>query len=181
MKPIFDKPFLIKLKHTSDQRGKFARFFCKQEFSKLGYNKEVVQINHTITIKKGSLRGLHYQAPPFTEAKYIRCMMGKVFDVLVDIRSNSPDFLKLYHFELTPNNNECLIVPEGFAHGFQTLANNVCMLYFHTNYYKPESERGILYNDPDLKINWPMPITYISDKDLKHPSIKNFNGINLLS
>lgn len=171
--------FAVELELREDNRGAFARTYCKNEFSSIGHNKEFVQFNHSWNKTKGTLRGLHYQKPPFKEIKLIRCIRGAVFDVLVDIRQGSPTFLQHVSIELSEANKTMILVPEGVAHGFQTLADHTELLYHHTEYYKPGFEAGMLYNDKKLQISWPLPVTEISDRDLAHPIIDdNFKGID---
>lgn len=160
--------FLIELDIKKDERGWFSRIFCKKEFSILGHTKEWVQINHSTSKNCGTIRGLHFQKKPFEEIKLVRCISGKIFDVIVDIRTNSETYLKWLSVELSAENKNMLYIPEGFAHGFQTLSDDVEIIYHHTEFYSPENEGGIRYNDPILKINWPLPISYISDRDLNH-------------
>ena len=172
--------YVIELEPFRDERGLFARTFCKREFAQINHNKEFVQFNHSQTAQKGTLRGMHYQIPPSAEIKLIRCIRGSVFDVIIDIRENSPTFLKYFGVTLSENNMKMIYVPEGFAHGFQTLEDNAQMIYYHTNYYTPENERGLNYKDPALKIDWPLTPLNITPKDKKHSFIDtNFKGIKL--
>lgn len=161
--------YTIELEPHLDERGFFARTFCKNEFRRIHHQKEFVQFNHSYTVKKGTLRGLHYQVPPMSEIKLIRCIRGKVLDVIVDLREGSPTFLQHIGVELSAKNMRMIYVPEGFAHGFQTLEEHSEMLYHHTNFYSPDHERGIRYNDPLLSINWPLAPSEVSEKDMKHP------------
>ncbi len=170
--------YLIELEIFRDDRGQFLRQFCAKEFEKIGFIRPVVQINHSATTQKGSIRGLHYQAPPACEAKIIRCMKGTVFDVMVDLRPDSTSFLQWYGVELTDELPAMVFIPEGFAHGFQTLSDNVEMLYLHSDFYTPEHERGIRFDDPVLSINWPLDVTSISSRDLNFSMLNNdFKGI----
>lgn len=172
--------FTIELEPYRDERGFFARTFCKNEFSAIHFRKEFVQFNHSHTVKKGTLRGLHYQVPPRAENKLIRCITGKVFDVIVDLRKDSPTFLQYFGVELSGTNMRMIYVPEGFAHGFQTMEDHTEMLYHHTDFYSPEHERGVRYNDPLLKIQWPMVPSEISQKDMNHPLLTiDFKGITI--
>lgn len=172
--------YIIKLEPIFDDRGAFSRIFCKEEFKKINYTKEIVQINYSANHKKGTIRGLHYQVNPGSEIKIIRCVRGRVFDVIVDIREGSPGFLKSFALELTGENWKMIYVPEGFAHGFQTLEDNCELLYQHTNYYKKEHERGLRFDDPMLGIEWPLEVTVISEKDSKYELLnENFNGIKI--
>jgi dTDP-4-dehydrorhamnose 3,5-epimerase len=170
--------FVVKLKILSDQRGLFARTFCKKEFEKIGFCKEFVQFNHSFNVKKGTLRGMHFQIPPYGETKLIRCIKGAVYDVAVDLRKNSPTFLQYYGIELTEQNMLSILIPEGFAHGFQTLEDNTALIYHHTQFYTPIADAGIRYDDPMLNINWLLSPVNISEKDKIYPFInQDFNGI----
>lgn len=172
--------YVIELEPFNDDRGLFARTFCKNEFRKIGHIKEFVQFNHSITLKKGTLRGMHYQMPPFTEIKLIRCIRGSVHDVIVDIRKGSSTFLKHFSIELTERNMLSVYVPEGFAHGFQTLEDNTHLIYHHTAFFIPGKEAGLRYNDPMINITWPLPVTKITAKDLNHNLLKNnYKGIEI--
>jgi dTDP-4-dehydrorhamnose 3,5-epimerase len=171
--------YLIEINPFSDHRGSFARTFCKNEFRQIGHEKEFVQFNHSITLQKGTIRGMHYQRPPFSEIKLIRCIRGKVYDVIVDIRQGSPTFLDYYGVELSEANNLQLYIPEGFAHGFQTLDDNAQLIYHHTSFYQPGFEGGIKYSDPSIGIDWPLKVTCISDKDNNYEFLNQFNGIKL--
>jgi dTDP-4-dehydrorhamnose 3,5-epimerase len=170
--------FIINLEVKEDERGWFSRTFCKNEFSEIGHEKEWVQINHSFSIKAGTLRGMHFQYNPNSETKMIRCISGKIYDVIIDIRKNSPTFLKWIGVELSGQNKKTLYIPEGFAHGFQTLSDNSEIIYHHTNFYNPSNEGAINYNDPLLNITWPLKISEISERDTKHDFINlNFKGI----
>ncbi len=171
--------YIVETKPFTDDRGLFARTFCKNEFQQIGHTKEFVQFNHSVTTHKGSLRGMHYQLPPFSEIKLIRCIRGKVFDVIIDIREGSPTFLKHFSIELSEDNLLSLYIPEGFAHGFQTLEDNAQLIYHHTSFYQPGYEGGIRFSDPAVGINWPLQVTRISEKDSKYEFLNNFNGIKL--
>jgi dTDP-4-dehydrorhamnose 3,5-epimerase len=135
-------------------------------------------MNHSFTAEKGTVRGMHFQHPPHAEIKMVRCIAGAVFDVVVDLRKDAETFLQWYGVELSAENKQMIYIPEGFAHGFQTLTENVELIYHHTEFYTPEAEAGLLYNDVALNINWPLPITNLSERDTKHPIIQsNFKGI----
>jgi len=169
---------LIERKVIGDNRGFLTRVFCSEEFLLSGWDQSVAQINYTYTKKRGTVRGLHFQIAPYAEKKLVSCLRGKVWDVAVDLRKNSPTFLK-WHFEiLSENNNKSLMVPEGFAHGFQTLTDDVEMLYLHSEKYHSESEEGLNSNDPTLDISWPENITELSERDKNHPMVtEKFMGI----
>jgi dTDP-4-dehydrorhamnose 3,5-epimerase len=169
--------YVIELEPFQDNRGMFARIFCKRQLESISHTKNIVQINHSMTLKKGTLRGLHYQRPPRAETKIVKCVRGSVFDVIVDLRKGSPTFLKWYDELLSAENMKMMYIPEGFAHGFQTLEPNSELLYLHTEFFSPEHEGGISYNDPLLNIDWPLAVENISEKDKLHPLLDNaFEG-----
>ncbi len=170
--------FIIDLQPVGDSRGWFSRTYCKNEFAAIGHDKEWVQLNHSFTSKKGTVRGMHYQLPPFSEIKMVRCIAGAVLDVVIDLRKGSPTFLQWTGVELSAENKKMIYIPEGFAHGFQCLTDNCELLYHHSAFYTPGAEGGIRYNDPLIGINWPLELTEISDRDKAHPFLdKNFKGI----
>ena len=161
-----------------DKRGFFERLYCVHELSQVVGEKSIVQINRSLTLNKGSLRGMHFQMKPKQELKIISCMRGCVFDVAVDLRKGSPTFLKWHAQILDAGNSTSFIIPEGFAHGFQTLTNDCEMLYFHTCEYAPEFEQSINPFDPLINITWPEKIIDISDKDLAQPMLNgDYEGI----
>lgn len=170
--------YIIDLHTVSDTRGWFARTYCKNEFAAIGHAKEWVQLNHSFTNKKGTIRGMHYQLPPHREIKMVRCISGAVLDIAIDIRQGSDTFLKWISVELNAENKKMIYIPEGFAHGFQALTDNCELLYHHSAFYTPGSEAGIRYDDPLIDIQWPLPVTDISDRDLSHPLLnQTFKGI----
>ncbi|MEM6630058.1 MAG: dTDP-4-dehydrorhamnose 3,5-epimerase [Bacteroidota bacterium] len=172
--------YIIELNPFQDERGLFARTFCQREFEAISHTKSFVQINHSETSSKGIIRGMHFQIPPFGEVKLIRCVRGKIVDVLLDLRKDSPTFLQHEMVELSESNRRMVYIPEGFAHGFQSLSSDVIMIYHHTEYYAPEFERGLRYNDPRLNIQWPLAPTTISSRDQTHPLLTdNFQGLSL--
>ena len=172
--------YIIELEPHRDTRGTFVRLYSKDEFSGINQSKEIVQINYSITNQKGTVRGMHYQIPPSAETKLIGCVNGKVFDVIVDIRKESSTFLKWFAIELSKQGMTMIYIPEGFAHGFQTLENNSELIYHHTAYYRPENERTLKYDDKRINIAWPIHITEISDKDLQAKALdRDFTGIDL--
>jgi len=172
--------FVIESEPFIDDRGIFARVFCQQELQHILHGKNIVQINHSLTRRKGALRGMHFQHPPKAEIKIVKCMRGSVFDAIVDLRHNSPTFLKWYGETLSAENMKMMYVQEGFAHGFQTLEENCELLYLHTEFYSPEHEGGVRYNDPLINISWPLEITDISDKDNNYSLVvEDFKGILL--
>lgn len=162
----------------ADERGLFFRFFCKDEFAAIGHHKEWVQMNHSYTAKKGTIRGMHYQLPPFSEIKYLRCIAGKIWDVIVDIRAGSPTFLQWYGVELSAENKKGLYIPEGFAHGFETLTDDCELIYHHSALYTAGMEGGLRHDDPHIRISWPLEPLLLSERDKNHPFITtNFQGI----
>jgi len=170
--------YVIDLEVHTDIRGEFARTFCQKEFEQIGLAKMFVQMNHSYNKTKGTLRGLHFQNSPYQETKLIRCIRGSIMDVVVDIRKGSSTFLQHFSMELSDKNRKMILIPEGCAHGFQTLENNTELIYHHTAFYTPNSDGGLNYRDPRLNINWKLPITLISEKDKAYsPLNKNFTGI----
>jgi dTDP-4-dehydrorhamnose 3,5-epimerase len=163
-----------------DERGLFARLYCENELADIIGQRRIVQINHSRTHAVGAVRGLHYQHPPHAEMKLVRCLKGRVWDVAVDLRANSPTFLQWHAEELAPDNARMLVIPEGCAHGFQVLEADSELLYLHTAAYQPEAEGGVAYNDPALNIDWPLPITELSQRDRHRAFIgTDFLGICL--
>tara|TARA_Y100001968_G_scaffold144806_1_gene132220 strand:- start:2730 stop:3290 length:561 start_codon:yes stop_codon:yes gene_type:complete len=172
---------LLEIRQTPiiDNRGFLSRLFCKDEFSEFGFKSEISQINHTHTKEAGSIRGMHFQYPPATESKLVTCLKGAVFDVAVDIRKGSPTFLEWHAIELSFDKHNALLIPKGFAHGFQTLVKDVELLYFHDHEYNNVLESGLNPHDPSIKIKWPKKTKLISEKDFNRPSLAsiNFGGI----
>lgn len=163
-----------------DQRGMFERLFCAQELSSCLGERRIVQINHSRTVEVGAIRGIHYQHTPHAEMKLVRCIRGRVWDVAVDIRADSPTFLRWYGMELDGESGRMLVIPEGFAHGFQVLKADSELLYLHTEFYTPEAEGGLRYDDPQLAIEWPLPVGDLSARDRTHRFITaEFNGLSL--
>jgi dTDP-4-dehydrorhamnose 3,5-epimerase len=165
--------WVIDLEPRGDDRGYFARTFCRQEFEAHGIEANVVQSNVSFSVHAGTLRGMHFQKAPAEETKLVRCLAGALLDVIVDNRPNSRTYLQHFAVELTPENQRMLFVPRGFAHGFMTLKDNTEMLYMVSEYYTPDAEAGLLYNDPVLGIRWPLPVSVISPKDAVWPLISN--------
>jgi dTDP-4-dehydrorhamnose 3,5-epimerase len=170
--PLKDS-FIIEIEPHPDNRGYFERLFCIKEFQTIGFSKEIVQINHSFSIEKGTFRGMHYQLPPNMETRIIKCIRGSVYDIAVDLRKDSATFLQCYGVELTQDNNKMFLIPEGFAHGFQTLKKNTELLYFHTGFYNPLSEAAINYLDPWLALELPLKVTEISVRDKEHKYLNN--------
>jgi dTDP-4-dehydrorhamnose 3,5-epimerase len=160
---------LIELQPRGDERGWFARTMSRTEFEQAGLNADFRQQNTSVSANAGTLRGMHFQLGPHTEAKLVRCIRGAIVDIIVDLRLGSPSYLKHEKFELTPSNNRILYVPEGFAHAFQTLTEDTEVTYLVTADYTPEAERGVRYSDPRLGIDWPLEVTTISPKDAAWP------------
>lgn len=160
---------VIELEKRGDDRGFFARFFCEREYQAHHLNPKIVQINNSLSRIKGTLRGMHYQLAPKAEDKVVRCLRGALFDAIIDLRPDSPTYLQHFTIELTAENRTMLYVPKGFAHGFLTLAEDTETFYLATEFYSPELERGVRYNDPKFGIRWPFEPAVISDKDRNHP------------
>lgn len=171
---------LIERKPRGDQRGYLERLFCTEEFrGLLPDGAGIEQINRTLTVDRGTVRGLHFQYPPHAEIKIVHCLHGQVFDVAVDLRKSSPTFLNWHAEILTSGNHRSMLIPEGFAHGFQALTDDVQMLYFHTAAYHPAAEGGLNVRDPLLNIQWPEPLTHFSDRDASHPMLDDqFTGLD---
>jgi len=170
--------YLISLNVFKDNRGWFVRTYCKNEFEQIGHDKEWVQMNHSFTTKKGTIRGMHFQRPPYAEIKMVRCIAGAVYDVIIDIRQGSATYLQWVAVELSAANKNMIYIPEGFAHGFQTLTDDAELIYQHSQFYGPGQEEGLFYNDPAFHIDWPLTVTEISEKDKLHHIIdSNFKAI----
>lgn len=157
--------FLVDLEKRGDERGFFARFFCEREFAGHGLENRFVQINNSLSVEEGTLRGMHYQLPPAAEVKLVRCLAGALWDAILDLRPGSPSFGRWFGAELSAENRRMMYVPQGFAHGFLTLAPNTEALYLVSAFYAPERERGVRWNDPRFAIAWPRRPRVISDKD----------------
>lgn len=165
-------------KPIGDDRGYLERLFCADELQALIPGRRIVQANHTLTASRGTVRGLHFQHPPHAETKFVHCLRGEVFDVAVDLRSGSPTFLRWHAEVLGANNFRTLVIPEGFAHGFQTLTDDCEMLYFHTAGFRQEAEGGLNAQDPRLAIGWPLPVAGLSPRDAAHPLLDTaFMGV----
>ena len=173
-KTTLEGAFLITLKVFDDERGFFAETYSKKQFIEMGIDADFVQDNHSMSVTRGVLRGLHFQSPPNAQAKLVRVTKGAAYDVIVDLRRDSKTFGKWEGFELTDNNHRMLFVPRGFAHGFCTLEDYTEFQYKCDNLYAPESEGAIIWNDPTLKIYWPIENPILSDKDAKAQEFKTF-------
>ncbi len=175
-----DGLYTIKREKIGDSRGYLSRLFCANDLAVVGWQRPISQINQTYTKKMGTVRGLHFQHPPKCEMKLISCIRGAVFDVAIDLRSGSSTYLSWHAEELSAENNCALLIPEGFAHGFQSLTDDVELIYFHSEFYFPDFEDGISVADPLLAIDWPLPISEISNRDKKHKKMnKDFKGLVL--
>jgi len=165
--------YIIDIEKRSDDRGFFARTWSLEEFAKTGLNTNLVQQNMSLTLKRGTLRGMHFQKAPYSETKIIRVTQGAIYDVIIDLRKESQTYRRWIGIKLTSDNYKMLYVPEGFAHGFVTLANNCEVSYLVTALYSPKFERGVRFDDPAFKIKWPVEIKYISEKDASFPNYKS--------
>jgi dTDP-4-dehydrorhamnose 3,5-epimerase len=177
--PVADLKIVQSVPHR-DARGALMRLFCAQELHPILGNRQIAQINHSRTSHAGAVRGMHFQHPPHAEMKMIRCLRGRVWDVAVDLRAGSPTFLQWHAQELTQDDAQMLVIPEGFAHGFQVLEPDSELLYLHTAFYQPSSESALRYDDPRLAIAWPLPPQDLSPRDLSHPLLgADFTGVTL--
>ena len=168
----------IELDLRGDERGFFARMYCEREFAAAGLETRFVQANNSSNAQRGTLRGLHYQLPPDTEVKLVRCIRGALWDVIVDVRPGSPSFGRWFGAELTAQNRRMMYVPRGFAHGFITLTDDSGLIYFVSDFYEPKQERGLRWNDPKIAIDWPIAPSVISDKDANWPDFESdWHGI----
>lgn len=172
---------LVERKAIVDNRGFLARFYCAEEFSEAGFvKKPIVQINHTLTRKKGAVRGMHFQHAPHAETKLVSCLKGEIWDVAVDLRRNSPTFLQWHGEILSAANLKSLLIPEGYAHGFQALTADCELIYLHTEPYNADAEGAFNVIDLRLSITWPLPIGELSERDRNHPFVKSdFQGLVL--
>jgi dTDP-4-dehydrorhamnose 3,5-epimerase len=164
--------YVLELERREDARGFFARSYCQREMKEHGLPDRVVQANIAHTHRRGTVRGLHYQVAPAAETKVVRCLRGGIYDVIVDLRPESGTYLESVGVELTADNRLQLLVPEGFAHGYQTLTDDVEILYLVSEFYSAQHERGIRPDDPHLGIQWPLPMVLVSEKDLSWPPIE---------
>lgn len=165
---------------VQDVRGFFSRFYCADELAAAGFTRPIAQINHTLTRRAGTVRGLHFQRPPHAETKMVSCLRGEVWDVAVDLRAGSPTFLQWHACLLSADNRRSLLIPEGFAHGFQALQDDCELIYLHTASYYAEAEGAVHVNDDAVGIDWPLPIAELSERDRTHPMLNDtFEGIAL--
>lgn len=171
---------LVERQRLGDARGFLARLFCAEELAAAGWTKPIAQINHAYTALRGTVRGMHFQYPPYAEMKLVSCIRGEVWDVAVDVRADSLTFLRWHAERLSADNRCALLIPEGFAHGFQALAEDVELIYCHAAPYQPEAEGGLHPQDPRLAVAWPLPIGELSGRDSAHPLIDaGFGGVRL--
>lgn len=168
-----DGAFIVTLEPRIDDRGYFTRFFAQEEFDKAGINFKMVQTNQAFTKAKGVLRGMHWQTIPKLEAKFFSCLSGEIFDVICDMRKESPTYMKWEGFHLKPDDFRLLYIPGGMAHGYETLAENCKVQYMVSEFYAPEFEKGFRWDDPTLNIKWPIDPTFMSEKDKNLPSFKD--------
>jgi dTDP-4-dehydrorhamnose 3,5-epimerase len=169
--------YRIRLPSHADARGRFKRRFCRREFAAAGLETDFVQMNHSITLGSGTLRGMHYQEPPAAETKLVSCTFGRAFDVAVDLRAGSSTFLQWEAIEL--DESTMFYIPEGCAHGFQALSDEVHLVYLHSRFFQPEAERGLRFDDPAVGIEWPLPIGLMSDRDRSFPALtSSFQGVS---
>jgi len=171
---------VIRRTPVGDSRGFLERLFCADELGALMVQQTIVQINHTLTAKRGTVRGMHFQHPPHGEMKFVSCLRGEIFDVAVDLRRGSATFLRWHAERLGDKSQRTLFIPQGFAHGFQTLTDHCELLYFHTAAYRPDAEGGLNPRDPRLEILWPSEITHLSPRDASHPMLtREYAGVEL--
>lgn len=171
---------LIQRQPLRDKRGFLERLFCADELADVFGGRKIVQVNHTLTVQRGTIRGMHFQFPPKAEMKLVSCVRGSVFDVAVDVRQGSPTFLQWHAQLLSADNHRAFLIPEGYAHGFQTLSEDCEMLYFHTAAYDPSAEGGLNPRDPSLAIDWPLEIAEVSARDQSHSlASSGFEGVLL--
>ena len=163
---------IVDLERREDERGFFARIYCEREFAEHGLRARMVQSNMSHTRRAGTLRGMHYQIPPHSEDKLVRCVRGAIWDAIVDLRPDSPTFRKWIGVELSADNGRMLLVPKGFAHGFVTLTEDCAVTYQVSEFYTPAAERGLRWNDPAIGIRWPVEVVDLSDKDRDWPDLK---------
>jgi dTDP-4-dehydrorhamnose 3,5-epimerase len=171
---------VVRRQPLGDARGSLARVFCQDELAAAGWSRPIAQINHTVTLARGTVRGLHYQRPPHAEMKLVSCLRGEVWDVAVDLRAGSPTFLMWHAERLSAENGRALLIPEGCAHGFQALDDHAELLYCHSAPYVSESEAGVHPQDPRLAVAWPLPVAGLSPRDAGHAGLgADFQGVRL--
>lgn len=170
--------FVIERKTMSDDRGFLSRLFCAEDLAPFGWQGNIAQLNETGTRQRGTVRGMHFQRPPHAEIKLVTCTRGRILDIAVDIREDSPTFLQHFAVELSEGNGKSLLIPKGFAHGFQALTDDVRMIYAHSQAYAAEAEGGLNPQDPALAIDWPLPVINLSPRDAGHPLLaQDYRGV----
>jgi dTDP-4-dehydrorhamnose 3,5-epimerase len=171
---------VVKRHALADERGSFTRLFCSDTLAPAGWPGAVVQVNHSVSRQSGTVRGLHFQRPPHQEWKLVTCLQGSVWDVAVDVRPNSPTYLKWHAETLSADNGLAMLIPAGFAHGFQTLTDDVVLLYCHSQAHNPAAEGGLNPTDPVTAVAWPLPLAQWSDRDRRLPTVaQGFTGVEL--
>jgi dTDP-4-dehydrorhamnose 3,5-epimerase len=170
---------VIHRSQVGDHRGFLSRIFCANELAPAGWRKPIAQINHTLTQRQGTVRGMHFQRGIHAEMKLVSCLRGAIWDVAVDLRAGSPTFLRWHAEELSADNRRALLIPEGFAHGFQALTDDCELLYLHSTAYAPEAEAALNVRDARLAIAWPLPISQLSPRDANHPMLTDYQGERL--
>ena len=171
--------FRIDLEKREDTRGFFARLYCVEEYGRLGLLTRLLQMNTSLNRQAGTVRGLHFQRPPMAEAKVVRCLKGAIFDVIIDLRAGSASYGRWTSLELSAENRTMIYVPEGFAHGFQTLMPETELLYMHSQIYSAAQEGGLNHSDPRLGIDWPLPVVELSPRDGTFPRLEDLEPIAL--
>lgn len=170
-KTKIDGLYVIELEPRNDERGYFARNFCKKELLDNKIDYEIAQINRALTKNKGTIRGMHFQKPPKEESKIFQCIKGAIFYVAIDLRKDSPTYMEWFGEELNSENKKMILVPKSFASGYQTLEDETEVQYTSSEFYAPECESGIRFDDPSINISWPMEATFVSDKDKNWPAV----------
>jgi len=177
-KTPFEGVYIILPQLIKDQRGGFGRIFCENEFKRIDYLNNIVQINYSHTKEIGTVRGMHYQKPPMMEIKMVKCLSGSIYDVIIDLREGSRTFLKWHSEILSKENGYMIYIPKGFAHGFQTLEPNCELMYFHTEFYSPDLESAVRFDDPRIRIKWPLDVNGVSYRDRSHALLpEEFKGV----
>jgi dTDP-4-dehydrorhamnose 3,5-epimerase len=171
---------LVERKRIGDRRGFLTRVFCADELAEAGWTDPIAQVNHTYTARRGTVRGMHFQRPPHAEMKLVTCLRGEIWDVALDVRNGSPTYLQWCAETLSADNGRALLIPQGFAHGFQTVTDDAELLYCHSKAYNAEAEAGANPRDTRLAIAWPLPISEISDRDARHPLVEaGLEGVDI--
>jgi dTDP-4-dehydrorhamnose 3,5-epimerase len=179
-KTAIEGVYIITPKKIIDSRGYYERYFCVEEFKEVGFTEPVKQINHSMSIQKGIVRGFHYQLPPHCEMKLVRCIKGKIFDVALDVRKDSPTFLQHVSVELSEENSKYLLLPEGVAHGFQTMTENSEIIYIVNKMYAPSVDKVVNPLDPMINVSWPVEVDMERSKEVKQTFLtKDFTGVEL--